>query len=142
MLVSLFLEGGLSSEVIKAIGELITLLVDKFGTERVFWLAVIILICSFIWKLWADGKKDREINIALEEKDRTIQRLASENREYRILIFKKNHSYSDEEIDKFILKNIPENADEARNWLEKSVQSVKKVFASNEESEKNEDIKK
>lgn len=135
MFVFLYLEGGFSADVIKALNEFFQTLANLFGAERLFWFLVILLIASFIWKIWAEKRKDRDTNLALKEKDRTIQRLAAENREHRILIFKKIHGFSDDEIEKFILKNSPENADDARTLLESGMQSIRRVFASNEKSE-------
>lgn len=141
MLVIFVFEGGFSSETIKAVNDLITTLTSVFGVERIFWLALFLFFVTLIWKIWNEKRKDKKTDLALAEKERTIQRLAAENRESRILIFKKIHGYSDEEIERFILKNVPETAEDTRNLLEMGVQSIKKVFASNEMSDKEEDKK-
>lgn len=69
-------------------------------------------------RIYLTYTKDKEVNLALKEKERTIQRLTAEAREYKIVIFKEIHKWSDHEIERFIVKNDLANAVEARKALE------------------------
>jgi hypothetical protein len=72
---------------------------------------------TLFYRLYNDWRKDKEINALLKEKDRTIQRLAEENRLYRIKELK-SQGFSEDYIEKFILRNEFENPSEARKTLE------------------------
>lgn len=77
-----------------------------------------LLVITGGWKIYNLRRKDREVNLALKEKDRTIQRLAEQERNFRILFFKEKGGWTDEQIKQFVMKNEFEDVPSARKELE------------------------
>jgi hypothetical protein len=63
-------------------------------------------------QVWREWRKEADVKLALQEKDRTIDRLASENRMYRVTLFKDKLGWTDEQIERFLIKgdtsHVPE----------------------------------
>lgn len=70
--------------VIKAVGELFQQIVTVYGPGWTAFFVFLVLAAAATWKVYQDRRKDKEVNLALEEKERTIARLASENATYRV----------------------------------------------------------
>lgn len=47
------------------------------------------------------------VNGEIEEKNRTIRRLAEQERNYRILFFKEKAGWTDEQVERFVIENDP-----------------------------------
>ena len=112
-------------KLITAIQNLIKTLVELFGVTTTIWLVVGTVIVLIAWKIYTDIRKRQEVDKALQAKDYTIQLLAEQNREFRVTILKQQ-GWDDASIDKFILKNTPENPIEARKMLEEKQPAKKK----------------
>ena len=108
--------------IIKAFTELLKVLIGTFGPLGTAIFLVIFLILSIAWRLYNDRRKDKEISEALKEKDRAIQRLAEDNRVYRIKDLM-SQGWTEDQIEKFVLMNSFENVVDARKQLER--ESVK-----------------
>jgi len=96
--------------------------VSKFLISIGYWKSLgifaIIIILFTARRLYSDRRKDKEVNLLIEEKERTIQRLAKEAREYKILYFKKVENWSDEDIEHILMKNDFTDGVEARKHME------------------------
>lgn len=92
------------SESWDGLKEIIEYLVGIFGPQGTFLLIIIFWITSTCWKVYNEYKKNKEINQVLEEKERTIQRIAKQEREFRILFFKEKFKWTDEQVERFIMK--------------------------------------
>lgn len=113
------------SEIIKEIKGLIELLINKFGTWGFIGIFGIIIVLVMAWKWYNIYRKDQEEKSALNEKERSIQRLAQENREYKIIILKEKFKWSDEQIEKYILENRGfDDGPSARKSLEHETQRI------------------
>ena len=106
------------NEILNAIIQLIEVLIKHFGTLGTIGILVFVLLISIGWRLYNDKKNREESEALLEEKDRTIQRLAEQERSYRALFFKKFAGWEEKDIERFILKNEFKNPVEARKFLE------------------------
>lgn len=93
------------SEIIKAITHLVEVLVANFGAGGTIGIFVFLLLVGFIWRRYNDWQRDKNTNELIAEKDRTIQRLAEEARNFKILHFKEQLGWTDEQITLFIMKN-------------------------------------
>lgn len=70
--------------LLKAAGELFQQITNIYGP---FWSLVIffvLLLAVIAWKLYQQWRADREVNLVIAEKERTIQCLANENAMYRV----------------------------------------------------------
>lgn len=105
-------------KIIDAVTNLVDILINSFGRETVIAFAIIILMTSIAWRWYSDKRKDKYIDQLLEEKDKTIQRLAKSERAYRALFFKEKAGWTEKEINNFILKNNSNNIPESRKALE------------------------
>ena len=79
-----------------------------------------LMAVAFSWRVYQDYRRDRETNALVAEKERTIQRLAADNRELRIALLKNLGKWSDEDIQRYILLNVPPDGPAARKLLEQS----------------------
>lgn len=106
-------------EILNAIGGLVEALVAAFGPVGTVILLLAVVALSAGWRFYQDRRKDREFNLLIAEKDKTIQRLASQERSYRAIFFKEKMGLSDEELQMLIMHNDFSNTVEAREALEK-----------------------
>jgi hypothetical protein len=114
----LFLTLSGSAEIINALNNLVQALVNNFGAWGTIGIAVALVVITGVWKIYNIRRKDRETNLALKEKDRTIQRLAEQERNYRILFFKEKCGWTDEQVLLFVMRNEFEDVPSARRELE------------------------
>jgi hypothetical protein len=113
------------TEFLDALRNLIQSLVNIFGTWGTIGIIVGLVVISGGWKIYNIWRKDKEVNLALQEKDRTIQRLAEQERNLRVLFFKEKCGWTDEQVDRFIMKNEFPDVPSARKELEGEQQTPK-----------------
>ena len=105
-------------EILDALGRLVAALVAAFGPTGTVLLLLAVAVAATAWRLYQDKRKDREFNLLIEEKDKTIQRLASQERFYRAMFFKDKVGMPIEELERLIMRNDFSNTAEAREALE------------------------
>lgn len=71
-------------KTIEAVNQLLTLLFDRLGPgwTLLYLIVAVALAAGLRW--YVDRRKDRYVNLALEEKEKALQRAASEAREWRV----------------------------------------------------------
>lgn len=104
-------------KLIDSVRNLLETLIKGLGPDIFLALVVIICIFSFGWKWYSDYLKRKETNEALQEKERTIQRLTNEIRTWRSAILKEKFDWSDEQIKNFLITENFSNPQEARDYL-------------------------
>ncbi len=87
-----------TDKIIEAVTKLLELLFRVLGVGGTIVVAIVFILLSVAWRIYNDKRKEKEINLALAEKDRTISRLAAQERVWRIQFFKEakgddNHHY-------------------------------------------------
>ncbi len=107
-----------TEKIIEAVTKMLELLFRTLGVGGTIGIATVFILLSVAWRIYNDKQKEKEINLALAEKDRTISRLAAQERVWRIQFFKETKGWSDEQIDKYLLQNDPPNIPAAREELE------------------------
>jgi hypothetical protein len=105
-------------QVVQALLSLLGWFEQTFGANLTLLLLVGGVLMTFGWRLYQHWREDREVNLALEEKEKSIQRLAADNRELRILLFKQVFGWSDVQVERYILLNQPTDGAAARRQLE------------------------
>lgn len=108
-----------ADKVIESVVKLLSFLFETLGVAGTIAATVLVVIVSAGWRIYNDRKKEKEINLALQEKDRTITRLAAQERVWRIQFFKESMGWTDEQIEKYILQNDLPNIPAMRKELEK-----------------------
>jgi hypothetical protein len=78
-----------------------------FGAGWTLALLFSVPVLFFAWQVYLAIRKDRDVGLALEAKEDTIQRLAAENRMYRIQVFKDKFGWSEHQIESWIIKAEP-----------------------------------
>jgi hypothetical protein len=105
-------------QIVEALIGLLRGLEATFGPDVTLLLVIGTVVLGICWRVYQQWLESKEVNLALEEKERTIQRLAAVNRELRILVYKEVHKWSDEQVQRFILLNEPPDGPSARRQLE------------------------
>jgi hypothetical protein len=105
------------TKVIDAIRQFFQLLLDRYGPIGTLLIVGAFVLLTIVARIYGDRRKDRYIDALLDEKDKTIQRLAEQERNYRIHLFKQ-YGWADEEIDRFVMRNELDDAIAARRALE------------------------
>lgn len=103
---------------LETIGKILDLLVQAFGTSGTIILFAMFILGSFGWRYYNDRRKDREIRQLVEEKERTIQRLAKQECELRIYWLKNMAGWTDEQVERFIMLADFPDGPSARRALE------------------------
>lgn len=116
--------------VLEALESLLQVLLSNFGPWGTIALIVFAVLASFALRVYNDRRSDKEIDALIEEKDRTIQRLADSERMYRALFLRQQTDWTDDQIERFILQNKFADPVEAREALEEA-----DVDSPNEEDE-------
>ncbi len=108
------------NEFLPLIEKALNLLVSTFGPWGTVILIVGGLAVLFLWKVYKDKQADKARDLALAEKERTIQRLANQERTWRRLFMTQVLKLPPDEADKLLLlEGNYENAKEAREAIEK-----------------------
>ena len=94
-------------------------IINAFGPVWTVLVALGIYGACFLWRLYNDRRKDRERDIVLEEKERSLQRLANEARAYRAYVFKEKLKCDDTWLEKFMIENDFRSGPESRRVLER-----------------------
>lgn len=109
------------NEVFPLLEKALNLLVGTFGPWGTVILVALVLATLFFWKVYKDRQADEARNLALAEKERTIQRLANQERTWRRLFMTQMLKLPPDEADKLLsLEGNYENAKEAREAIEKN----------------------
>lgn len=95
----------LGPDIFDALRELVVVLLNRFGIWGTLAIFSVFTLGSMAWRVYSDRRKDRYIRELIQEKERTIQSLTEELRYYRALIFKEKFSWTDEQVNKYIVQN-------------------------------------
>lgn len=106
------------ADIINALNNLVQVLINNFGAWGTIGIAAAAIAITGGWKVYNIRRKDKEVHLALKEKDRTIQRLAEQERNYRIMFFMEKCGWTSEQIEQFVMKNEFEDVPSARKELE------------------------
>lgn len=106
------------SDTITACTKLFESIINKYGPLNTVLIGIGIIVVLFLFRLYTDYRKDKERDKIIEEKERTVQRLAQEAREWRIVILKEKYKWTDEQVERFIHKGDFKDGAEARQKLE------------------------
>ena len=85
-----------------------------------------LLLLLMGWRIYQNFRRDRATDQVLEEKEKALQRAASEAREYRIAFFKDKIGWTDEQVERFLVRNQFDDGRSARQALEGHTAEVKK----------------
>lgn len=110
-----------ADKVIEAVTALLKFLFATLGVGGTVAVVIVFIVVATCFRLYNDWKKDKEVNQALAEKDRTIARLAAQERVWRIQDFKAK-GWTEDEIDKYLIQNEAPNIPAARQLLENNRQ--------------------
>jgi len=105
-------------DIIDAIGRLVQVLVETLGPTRTIGLVVILVLFLGARRLYLDYRASKAVNQALEEKERSIQRLNTQEREWRQYFLMEKGGMSREEAERLVLRNEFDTPAEARRALE------------------------
>lgn len=105
-------------DILRTVNQLLELLISHFGPWGTIVIIFGVLLLAVGLRLYNDWRKDKEIEALIEEKDRTIQRLAESERTYRALFLKDKAGWTDEQVERFIVRNEFTDPAEAREALE------------------------
>src|SRR5262245_15355142 len=97
------------SAILKEISNLVEVILKNFGALGTVLLALGVVLLLFAWRRYNDYQRDKRTDELIKEKDRTIQRLAEQERNLRVVLFKSVTGWSDEQLNLFIMKNNFEN---------------------------------
>ena len=111
-------------KLLETLDKLIRTCIEFFGVNWTIFFIFAVPICAFLWKLYTDYVKRHEINETIKAKDETIQVLAEQNRQLRVIELK-HLGWSDKAIESVVMKNTPKDAIEARELLQNSKPKTK-----------------
>lgn len=106
------------SAILKEASHFVEVLVQNFGTWGTVLIALGVVLLLFGWRRYNDYQRDKRTDELIKEKDKTIQRLAEQERNLRVVLFKHVTGWSDEQLNMFIMKNDFEDVISARKALE------------------------
>lgn len=106
-------------KIFQAINELLKTCVELLGYNLTVVLIFLVPSLLFLYKVYNDWTKRREVNLAIKAKDETIQVLAEQNRQFRVIELKEK-GWNDDAINNVVMKNTPKDAVEARKMLQES----------------------
>ena len=106
------------ANLLDAIEKLLNMLVSTFGVWPTLFFILMVPLGIVGWKYFQVWRADKETDKALDEKERTIQRLANENRMWRTLMLKEKYGLSDEQIRLLVVQNDPVDGKTSRENLE------------------------
>jgi len=111
-------------KILEAINKILQTLLTSFGPGWALLIVFLACVLGFLYKFYGDWVKRNETNHIVRAKDETIQLLAQDNRDLRVILFK-YLGWSDEAVKNIVLENIPKDAIEARKLLEKDDKQTK-----------------
>jgi len=108
----------MSVDKIAELIQLLDQLAEILGPGWTVGLVLGLLVAGLAWKAYNNRRLERGFKLALDEKERTVQRLADEARGWRILFLTHNLKITRQEAEKIIERNEFANPEEARRELE------------------------
>ena len=112
--------GGLGQpDVLDALGRLLQVLFVWLGPNRTLGLIAAVVIVLAVRRRYYDQQKDRDSDRLYAEMERTIQRIASQERAWRHLFVTRFAKLTDEEADRLVNRNEYITPKEAREDLER-----------------------
>jgi hypothetical protein len=112
-------------EILDAVDKLLRTCLEFFGVNLTVWIIIGTVAFFALWRVYSDWAKRKEVNSTVAAKDHTIQILAEQNRQLRVIQLK-NDGWALKDIENFVLKAIPKDPIEAREMLQKSKRGPKK----------------
>lgn len=106
------------TDLINAISHLVEVSVGLFGRTGTVLLLVGLTIASILIRRWSEARKGKATKALIAEKERTIQRLSEENRNYRIVFLQQIAGWDADQIDRFVMRNEFTDGVAARRTLE------------------------
>jgi hypothetical protein len=94
-------------KAIQAAQQLLDWFFQHYGPRWTLLLIFLVPVAFVGWQIWLSWRKDKVTDKALEAKEETIQRLADDNRTYRILFFKEKCGWTDDQIERWLLLKDP-----------------------------------
>jgi hypothetical protein len=108
----------LDSDFVNALGALIRTLFQVFGPDRTLYLIFFFVFVLGARRWYNDRQAAKLTNDALSEKERSIQRLAEQEREWRVYFMIKD-GMPREDAERLVLRNEFSTPEQARKSLEK-----------------------
>lgn len=106
-------------KLFEALDKILRTCIEYFGVNLTLFIIFAAPILLFLWRVYTDWVKRNEINATIKAKDETIQVLAEQNRQLRVIELK-HLGWNDKAIDAVVMKNTPKDAIEAREMLQNS----------------------
>lgn len=104
--------------LLKAAAALLQVFIDTLGVGGTLGVAFGLLLFLLARRIYNDWRKDREGDLAIRAYEESVQRSAAEAREYRTAFFKDKLGWSDDAVERFIVKNQLKDGPSARQHLE------------------------
>lgn len=104
-------------EVIKAISALLQLLINAFGPLGSLGIVALAYVAVVGGRIYNDLRKDKEVNMVVAEKERTIQRMANIERDLRVQLLKER-GWPSGDIERLVIQAEFDDPISARNALE------------------------
>lgn len=103
--------------VLKALSGFIERCSASIGPTWTFITLACVVLLGAVWRVYQDRRKDREVDAVVAEKEKTIQRLAGQERGWRAY-FMSQSGLTDQQIELFLMKNEFPDGPTARKALE------------------------
>lgn len=108
----------MNDQILTAVTKLLENLISWFGPRGTVYLIVGIVVAAGVRRWYLDRRVDRDRREALEEKERTVQRLASEARAWRVLFAVRELGLNQKDAEQLFVENDFSSPLEARRTLE------------------------
>lgn len=95
--------GGDAADGLDAAVRLADLLIKAYGPWGSLGIVMAWVAGSLLWRVYQDHKREQEVYAVVQEKERTIQRMAKIERDLRVALFKA-WGYSVDEIERLVIK--------------------------------------
>ncbi len=92
------------AKFIDSLGAFFDKIVSYYGPWGAIGVTLGVYVLFWFFRLYTDKRKDKHIEALIAEKERTIQRLASREREYRVFFFMNMANWTAEQVNQFILR--------------------------------------
>lgn len=120
------MEAQLNEKVLQAARDILNALIGAFGPLGTVALVGAGLLVMFAFRVYKDKRADRTIDRALAEKERTIQRLANQERTWRRVFLTENLKIDKVEADRLLaLEGEYETPEQARKAVEAAKKKAK-----------------